>query len=160
MSSVQSLVTLQGKPNSKDGKNAGTKEQLSSGEVDDFSLFQQPLEGAVPQETDVNNTFHEINQSGKDSDSWSDYLTSFACHVVDQVCQDDPDFQSILSNRMQAAPMIKQQKQTEAELMAAQAALLQKATPAPEDDYSDYSSNASKSDEQVNAEQVAKMAAA
>lgn len=44
--------------------------------------------------------------------------------------------------------------------MAAQAALLQKATPAPEDDYSDYSSNASKSDEQVNAEQVAKMAAA
>jgi len=46
MSSVQSLVTLQGKPtNSKDGgKRVGgggtNKEQLSSGEIDDFSLFQ------------------------------------------------------------------------------------------------------------------------
>ena len=63
MSSVQSLVTLQGKPNSKDSKhhNGAKGEQFSSGEVDDFSLFQQPLEGAAHQETDVNNTFHEIN---------------------------------------------------------------------------------------------------
>ena len=65
MSSMQSLVTLQGKLNScrKDsGKGGGTKgEQLSSGEDDDFSLFQQPLEGTVHQEADVNNTFHEIN---------------------------------------------------------------------------------------------------
>ena len=44
MSSVQSLVTLQGKPG-KDSKRIGTKEQLSAGEIDDFSLFQQPMEG-------------------------------------------------------------------------------------------------------------------
>ena len=59
MSSVQSLITLQGKPG-KDSKRIGTKEQLSAGEIDDFSLFQQPMEGGH-QETDVNNTFHEIN---------------------------------------------------------------------------------------------------
>ena len=43
MRSVQSLITLQGKANSKDsaGKRVNTKgcEQLSQGEVDDFSLF-------------------------------------------------------------------------------------------------------------------------
>ena len=43
---------------------AGAKELLSAGEIDDFSLFQLPMEGGQ-QETDVNNTFHEINQSGK-----------------------------------------------------------------------------------------------
>ena len=67
MSSVQSLVTLQGKPNSKDGKRTDGKDMFSAGEVDDFSLFQQPLEGnsVAHPEADVNNTFHEINQSGK-----------------------------------------------------------------------------------------------
>ena len=47
MSSVQSLITLQGKPsNSKDDKVAGgTKDLMSAGEIDDFSLFQQPMEG-------------------------------------------------------------------------------------------------------------------
>ena len=44
----------------------GAKELLSAGEIDDFSLFQLPMEGGQ-QETDVNNTFHEINQSGKQS---------------------------------------------------------------------------------------------
>ena len=44
--------------------------------------------------------------------------------------------------------------------MAAEAALLQSATPAPEDDYSDYSSNASQSEKQVTNEQVAEMEAA
>ena len=76
MSSVQSLVTLQGnnrhtttvanRNDEKDGKGsliggAANKDLLSAGEIDDFSLFQQPLEGGGPQETDVNNTFHEIN---------------------------------------------------------------------------------------------------
>ena len=98
MCSVQSLVTLQGNKHTtdanddKDGKmhvggaGAANKDLLSAGEVDDFSLFQQPVgEGSGSggqQETDVNNTFQEINQSGKYSGL---HCFSVSLHLLDNL---------------------------------------------------------------------------
>ena len=56
MSSVQSLVTLQGVARNKENMS----KQSSRGDpehADDFSLFMQPLDG----NHENNNTFHEVN---------------------------------------------------------------------------------------------------
>ena len=56
MSSVQSLVTLQGVARN----NEDMSKQSSQGnreQADDFSLFERPLDG----NHETNNTFHEVN---------------------------------------------------------------------------------------------------